>query len=1004
VDDSAKVLPEERAARLKAERAARALAQAAAAPSHLIATVGRKTLGPFLARRGGVVLAAYLGASDSGERWVATMRLAAEGSPKGPGQIVAMTPSEATSFVLRATGIGAAAGRAGAGAAGAAATPGDDGAGFAAFWTALTDKGSVVMGAALDDEGALRAKPLELGRSADHILWVDAVPTARGALVFWAEETREGDANIVVLAMTADGRPLGVPARIARGANGWSAVPSPFGATLVLVEGRGGTSSLRALQVATDGQVRESSLVARDVRLVGRVETQSAGDVVSVAWTEQIGPEPRVRVASIDARGRASPPESVLDTWGANTLVGLAASADGIALAWEEPRAVFRDPRIVRVTAIRRGASGENPQAPSARRSPASEAASEAASRRTPVTAFEVRGGVGPELVPASDGFALLFPAHACEAKASLAACASSPVVPTIVRLDSEARVTTTVPIVLGSDRRPAALGWGLDCTAEPCLALAADGGTPTPISSVSAFARPTAWRAPLVPSPPAGAPELGPFRTVARGGPFDHLGVVEFEDGSLVAMLSAAEAGATPSGGASPTATPTNTPTRTPTTTSTRRDERPSAPTPRSERRGSPREPSRPARPKPAGERNERKDKKETKGRESARDRDRRDRSKRPAASEGDARRSSTKARDAAAAHAKGAPPRLLGGADPLGTIRLQPIDDRGEPLGAPVTVTTRALGAHGFAIAKSVGSPEGATVAWVAHEGGEARLHVARYDRRAKKVAETTFATVVGGVGDVALAPAEGGYVLAFVDGRDGNGEVYTTKLSPDLTRVSSIDRLTRAPGDASDLVAFARPEGVYLAWADARESPSDGFADIFLALLRHRDGHAAVTDTRLLASAAHSRSPVLAAGRNGGVAVGWIEEAPHGVSAARSSGYGAMFVQVDERGRPRHAPIRWLGAGDGAPTSIALRTREGAIEVALARSSPVGTTIDFGALGPDDETPNFYPLHHLEGPASLQTLLVLGGASLFVQDIALEQRELRRIRRAALLPAPR
>src|SRR5262249_55420538 len=155
---------------------------------------------------------------------------------------------------------------------------------------------------------------------------------------------------------------------------------------------------------------------------------------------------------------------------------------------------------------------------------------------------------------------------------------------------------------------------------------------------------------------------------------------------------------------------------------------------------------------------------------------------------------------------------------------------------------------------------------------------------------------------------------------DWRDGNGEVYATKLSTDLTRIAREERITRAPGDASDLVALPIGDSVWLAWADSRESPKDGVADVFVSAVKMRDAKRAFEEHRLLATAAHSRTPHLATGPNG-VHVAWIEEAPMGAETPDSSGYGAFWAKLDAAGRPVEKPARIPLAADGAATAVAI-----------------------------------------------------------------------------------
>ncbi len=310
--------------------------------------------------------------------------------------------------------------------------------------------------------------------------------------------------------------------------------------------------------------------------------------------------------------------------------------------------------------------------------------------------------------------------------------------------------------------------------------------------------------------------------------------------------------------------------------------------------------------------------------------------------------------------------------------TLSTRLIDAEGN-VSAPAVITTRALAVGGVAIAPADKPEDGAAVAWVARDNGDPEVHVTRLDKKGRKVNDLQLTTIKGDASDVAIAWAGGGWVVAWVDGRDGNGEVYATRVGTDLSRGNGI-RITNAPGDASDLVAFARGDRVWLAWADPRESPKDGMADIFVAAVRTKDAQRDLEEQRVLATAAHSRTPQLTAAAEGGVNVAWIEEAPLGVESPDSSGYGAMWATVSASGKVAK-PLKLPLGGDGAATSVALEASAGALRAVIARSMADAIAIDgVDLMAPE---PRAFPLLTLDGPPSLDVALVLDGGTLYFND---------------------
>jgi hypothetical protein len=311
--------------------------------------------------------------------------------------------------------------------------------------------------------------------------------------------------------------------------------------------------------------------------------------------------------------------------------------------------------------------------------------------------------------------------------------------------------------------------------------------------------------------------------------------------------------------------------------------------------------------------------------------------------------------------------------------SLTVRALDAAGVPQ-APTTLTTRALTVGGVAMAAGATPEDGAAIAWVAREGGDPQVHLTKVDRRGKKTGDVLVTTEKGDASDVAIAQVPGGFIVAWVDGRDGNGEVYAAKVSSEL-KVSPHERITKALGDASDLVILPTKDAVWLAWADPRESPNDGFADIYVASLDRSTGKRVGDEARVLPTAAHSRSPVLASTATG-LAIAWIEDAPMSSDQGNAS-HGAMIAWLDAKGHPVKDPMRTRGAADGAPTAITLDVSpSGALHGILARGTRDELVLDAVDLSPN-APPRAYPLLNMIGPPSFDVSLKLFGDALYYSD---------------------
>jgi hypothetical protein len=324
---------------------------------------------------------------------------------------------------------------------------------------------------------------------------------------------------------------------------------------------------------------------------------------------------------------------------------------------------------------------------------------------------------------------------------------------------------------------------------------------------------------------------------------------------------------------------------------------------------------------------------------------------------------------------------------------ITVRPFDHQGQAVGPSSVVTVRAQPVGGVAIAAGGRPEDGAVVAYVARDDGDPQVHLGHVDRKGRRTNEIQLTTTKGEASDLAVAWAGDGWMVAWVDMRDGNGEVYATKVDRDLNRTAREERITNAAGDAGDVALAVRGDTAWLAWSDPRESPREGLSDVFTTTLRTRDAKRMGDEVRVLATAAHSRSPELAVVGDGAM-VAWIEDGPTGLDAPAA----AMVAHLDARahvvGKPSLLPM----AGHGRATALALAPAADGVHVIVARNDRDDVTLDAVALSGEGVPGHPWALLDLDAPGSFDVALALAGDSLFFDDIGRSAAD-HRIRRAAL-----
>jgi hypothetical protein len=835
------------------------------ARSYALVDLPAHVLGPFTARASERELTAWFGPAEgdkSGQDLIAIV-LGNDAGPLGPMHSLVHVPVGPDLMVVRRAA--------------------EASRGWTVGWSALLDRGEVLTVLGVTADGSPKGAPTEIHRTSDHVVWLDLLPTPRGALVVWAEETTSGNANVLVDALDPAGKPRGVPMRVARGVRRWQAASAgtTIGLALVVNDSEHSVaSSASSRSPSSDGDLTWQALdedgrpKGDGLRLAKGASVGSDVEVVAfesgwlLAWTDLSNEDPQVMLATIDAKAQLRGPNAAFEAGGASVLTALASSGGRAAMAWTEPHRRQGETQVLGVGIV----------------------SSDGSSIAKPVAAFEIGVGSPPELVATDTSFALLAPARACWAESSSHSC-GGPFAPTFIRFGPELDAVQSEPLLVGDPKRPASVGWGLSCAvADRCFALAASGENPTPVFSVDLRSRTSPFATPLVPPPPADSPRLGNVRTVASGTRLEDLAATRLGDETFVATLGA-----------------------------------------------------------------------ETEGRRSKR--------------------------------------RHTGSA-----ISTFTIENDGTSLAEPRRISTRAESVGGVSVASGEKRSDGAIVAWISgatsgtRSTGEVRLSQVSESGRVLRSAHLGSAD--GDASRVALAWAGDGWLVAWVDGRDGGGQVYATKVGRELQHTARSERVTRSAVGATDIALAVRGDLAWIAWGDARESPREGIADIYATTLHVADASPAGEETRVLATARHSRSPVLAAVSDSRALIAWIEDAPAGVDELAVG----MIGSLDRRANVIRPPVELPLAGPGQPASIALASAEGEVHAVVARSGiGGGTTLDGIRLGPTGApVAPPWPLVVLEAPASVNVSLAMAGDGIVYSDVVPVPGQ-RRIRRAEIAWRP-
>lgn len=239
-------------------------------------------------------------------------------------------------------------------------------------------------------------------------------------------------------------------------------------------------------------------------------------------------------------------------------------------------------------------------------------------------------------------------------------------------------------------------------------------------------------------------------------------------------------------------------------------------------------------------------------------------------------------------------------------------------EPFAALGPSENLSLRAHSLGSLALLGSPQqkDTLVAWAGLDGGQPQVFLTLVDKAGKKLTQRMLTHKLGDLSDVAVAPSGSDFLVAWVDERNKDPEVYATRVGRNLNRSAPEQRITQVTGSATDLSLVPTAGGALAIWADARESEDPGSADIYAAAVHGTDAARVGSEICLQKTRPHSSSP-MAVPYGKGAFVAWLEAAADNEANAPAS---LSFVVLDDAAKPVGA-VQSVSFGSSSPITLGL-----------------------------------------------------------------------------------
>jgi hypothetical protein len=243
---------------------------------------------------------------------------------------------------------------------------------------------------------------------------------------------------------------------------------------------------------------------------------------------------------------------------------------------------------------------------------------------------------------------------------------------------------------------------------------------------------------------------------------------------------------------------------------------------------------------------------------------------------------------------------------------------------LGDEQVVSLRAHSLGGLALLSDATASKETLAVWTGLDKGEPQVFLTFTGPDGKRGQQRMLTRKSGEASDVAGLLVDGGYLVAWVDERSGDAEVYATRVSRALEKAGPEQRLTTSDGAASQLSLTRIGGKPYAVWADARAAEEPGWADIYGAFLRPTDAAREGSEHRLSSTRPHSFSPQVSQLGTTSI-LAWLEEGVEGTAA--SVRLATLSPSGDISGSVSVVPI-----SAGAPRGLGVACQEVSCRVAV------------------------------------------------------------------------
>ncbi len=233
------------------------------------------------------------------------------------------------------------------------------------------------------------------------------------------------------------------------------------------------------------------------------------------------------------------------------------------------------------------------------------------------------------------------------------------------------------------------------------------------------------------------------------------------------------------------------------------------------------------------------------------------------------------------------------------------------------PRAISYRATSLPGLSMSTARTQGSGSAVAWAASDQGQPQLFLSLLGDDTKKRSQRMLTHKQGRLDDLTLTAVDDGWLVAWVDERTNELELYASRVTKNLERQGKEQRLTNRPGDLSAIALVPLHDEAIVIYVASHKTARKRGVELYSRRISLLDAQPLAVEHRIMEVPGAVKF-LNATIHEDGIMLGWLEIPTDSGPADGTT--RLRLLRLDAKGQAA-SKSTMLGLADAVPASLAL-----------------------------------------------------------------------------------